>query len=140
MRFMVIVRASKDSESGKLPSAELLEAMGKYNEELVKAGVMVAGEGLHASAKGARVTFSGKSRSVTPGPFPLDSLIAGFWIFEVKSLEEAIDWVKRAPNPFEGGGEIEIRRFFAPEDFGPNLTPELKEQEERLRAQAAGKQ
>jgi hypothetical protein len=139
MRFMVIVRASKDSEAGKLPSTERLAAMGKYNEELVKAGVMQAGEGLHASSKGARVAFSGTHRTVTPGPFPLDGVIAGFWIFNVKSKEEAIEWVKRAPNPFEGGGEIEIRQIFAPEDFGENLTPELKEQEEKLRAQNAGK-
>jgi len=136
---MIIVKASKDSEGGKLPSTELLEAMGKYNEELVKAGVMLAGDGLHASAKGARVRFAGTTRVVTPGPFPLGGLIAGFWIFEVTSLQEAIDWVKRAPNPFADGGEIEIRQVFAPEDFGANLTPELKEQEERLRQQAAGK-
>src|SRR6185312_16822885 len=111
MRFMIIVRATKDSESGKLPSTELLEAMGKYNEELAKAGIMVAGEGLHASSKGARVKFSGKNRSVTQGPFPVEGLIAGFWIFEVKSLQEAIDWVKGAPNPFEGDSEIEIRQL-----------------------------
>jgi hypothetical protein len=139
MRFMIIVKASKDSEAGKLPSTELLTAMGKYNEELAKAGVMVAGEGLHPTSKGARVTFAGTNRTVQEGPFPLAGLIAGFWIFEVKSKEEAIEWVKRAPNPFEGGGEIEIRQLFAAEDFGDNLTPELKEQEERLRAQTAGK-
>jgi hypothetical protein len=139
MRFMIIVKASKDSEAGKLPSTELLTAMGKYNEELAKAGVMVAGEGLHPTSKGARVTFAGTNRTVQQGPFPLAGLIAGFWIFEVKSKEEAIEWVKRAPNPFEGGGEIEIRQLFAAEDFGDNLTPELKEQEERLRAQTAGK-
>ena len=137
MRFMIIVRANKDSEAGKLPSSELLAAMGKYNEELVKAGVMEAGEGLHASSKGVRVTFSGKDRTVTQGPFALDSVIAGFWIFNVKSKEEAIEWVKRAPSPFPDGGEIEIRQLFAPEDFGENLTPEVKEQEERLRAQTA---
>jgi len=135
MRFMIIVRAAKDSEAGKLPSTELLAAMGKYNEELVKAGVMEAGEGLHASSTGVRVKFSGASRTVTPGPFPLDSVIAGFWIFKVKSREEAIEWVKRAPNPFADGGEIEIRQLFAPEDFGENLTPALKEQEEISRAQ-----
>jgi hypothetical protein len=138
MRFMIIVKASKDSESGKLPSTELLAAMGKYNEELVKAGVMQAGEGLHASSKGARITFSGTGRTVTQGPFPLDGLIAGFWIFNVKSKEEAVEWVKRAPNPFEHGGEIEIRQLFEAADFGANMTPELKAQEERLRAQSAG--
>jgi hypothetical protein len=137
MRFMIIVKASKDSEAGKLPSTELLAAMGKYNEELVKAGVMEAGEGLHPTSKGTRITFSGKNRTVTEGPFALDGLIAGFWIFNVKSKEEAIAWVKRAPNPMEDGGEIEIRQIFAAEDFGANLTPELKEQEERLRAQTA---
>ena len=138
MRFMIIVRAAQDSEAGKLPSTELLAAMGKYNEELAKAGVMVAGEGLHASSKGARVKFSGTNRTVTQGPFPLDSLIAGFWIFEVKSKEEAIDWVKRCPNPMPGTeAEIEIRQVFDAADFGENLTPELKEQEERSRAQAA---
>lgn len=140
MRFMIIVKASKDSEAGKLPSPELLAAMGKYNEELVKAGLMEAGEGLHATSKGARVTFSGAHRTVTQGPFALDGLIAGFWIFNVKSKEEAIEWVKRAPNPFEDGGEIEIRQLFAPEDFGENLTPELKEQEARLRVQTATRQ
>jgi hypothetical protein len=139
MRFMIIVRASKDSEAGKLPSPALLAAMGKYNEELVKAGVMQAGEGLHASSKGARVKFSGTTRTVTQGPFAVDGLIAGFWIFSVKSKEEAIEWVKRAPNPFEDGGEIEIRQLFEAEDFGDNLTSELKEQEKRLRAQTPGK-
>jgi hypothetical protein len=139
MRFMIIVKASKDSEAGKLPSTELLTAMGKYNEELVKAGVMLAGEGLHPTSKGARVKFSGSNRTATQGPFPLDGLIAGFWIFNVKSKEEAIEWVKRAPNPMTDGGEIEIRQIFAAEDFGENLTPELKEQEERLRAQTAAK-
>ena len=137
MRFMIIVKASKDSESGKLPKSELLAAMGKYNEELVKAGIMLAGDGLHASSTGSRVKFSGTMRTVTQGPFPLDGLIAGFWIFNVKSTEEAIEWVKRAPNPFEDGGEIEIRQLFEAEDFGENLTPELKEQEARLRAQTA---
>ena len=139
MRFMIIVRASQDSEAGKLPSPELLAAMGKYNEELVKAGVMQAGEGLQASSKGARVKFSGTTRTVTPGPFALDGLIAGFWIFNVKSKEDAIEWVKRAPNPFPDGGEIEIRQLFEAADFGENLTPELREQEKRLRAQTAGK-
>lgn len=139
MRFMIQVRATKDSESGKLPSTELLAAMGKYNEELAKAGVLVAGEGLHASAKGARVRFSGKTRTVIEGPFDPHSLIAGFWVFEVKSKEEAIEWVKKSPNPFDGESEIEIRQIFAPEDFGENLTPELKAQEERLRAGGAAK-
>jgi hypothetical protein len=135
---MIIVKASKDSEAGKLPSTELLTAMGKYNEELVKAGVMEAGEGLHATAKGARVKFTGKDRTVRHGPFPLDgNLMAGFWIFNVKSKDEAIDWVKRAP--FDDGSELEIRQIFAAEDFGENLTPELKEQEERLRAQTTAK-
>ncbi|HEY3916940.1 MAG TPA: YciI family protein [Stellaceae bacterium] len=139
MRFMVIVRATTDSEAGKLPSTALLEAMGKYNEALAAAGVLVSAEGLHASAKGARVKFSGATRSVTNGPFDVAGLIAGFWIFEVKSKEEAIDWVKKCPNPFEGESEIEIRQIFASEDFGDNLTPAVKEQEERLRAQGAAK-
>ena len=139
MRFMIQVRAHKDSESGKLPSTELLAAMTKYNEELAKAGVLVAGEGLHASVKGARVKSSGKTRTVTPGPFDPKSLIAGFWIFEVKSKEEAIEWVMKSPNPFDGESEIEIRQIFAPEDFGENLTPELKAQEEKLRAAGAAK-
>jgi hypothetical protein len=135
MRFMIFVKANKDSEAGKLPSTELLTAMGKYNEELVKAGVMEAGEGLHPTSKGLRVKFTGKDRAVTQGPFPLEGLIAGFWIFNVKSKEEAIEWVKRAP--FDDGSELEIRQIFSAEDFGANLTPELKEQEERLRTQTA---
>jgi hypothetical protein len=139
MRFMVIVKANKDSESGKLPSTELLEAMGKYNEQLAKAGVLAAAEGLHPTSKGARVKFSGATRTVTQGPFDLHGLIAGFWIFEVKSKEEAIEWVKKSPSPFDGESEIEIRQIFAPEDFGENLTPALKEQEERLRQQGAAK-
>lgn len=113
--------------------------MSKYNEELAKTGIVQAGEGLQASSKGARVKFSGTNRTVTQGPFPLDSVIAGFWIFDVKSKEEAIEWVKRAPNPFADGGEIEIRQLFEAADFGENLTPEMKEQEERLRAQTAAK-
>jgi hypothetical protein len=138
MRFMVLVKADKNSEAGVLPSTELLTAMGKYNEELVKAGVMLAGEGLHASSKGARVKFSGESRTVTNGPFPeLKDLIAGFWIWQVKSKEEAIEWLKRAP--FDGGTELEIRQIFEAEDFGAQLTPELKEQEQRLRAESAGR-
>ena len=132
MRFMVIVKASKDSEAGVLPSPKLLTEMGKYNEELAKAGVMLAGEGLQASAKGARVRFSGSDRTVINGPFDLGKdLIAGFWIFQVKSKEEAIEWAKRIPFT---EGEIEIRQVFEAEDFGPSLTPEVKEQEERLQA------
>jgi hypothetical protein len=134
MRFMVIVKADKNSEAGVLPSQELLTAMGKYNEELVKAGVMLAGEGLQPTSKGARVKFSGTSRTVIDGPFAESKeLIAGFWIFNVKSKQEAIEWVKRCPNPMQGESEIEIRQIFEAEDFGPAFTPELKEQEERLR-------
>ncbi len=139
MRFMVIVKASPESEAGQMPSQELLAAMGAYNEELVKAGVMLAGEGLHPSAKGARVQFSGKQRTVVDGPFmETKELIAGFWIFKVQSLQEAIDWVKRCPNPMVSDSEIEIRQIFDAEDFGENFTPELQEQEERLRAQMSG--
>ena len=137
MRFMVLVKASEDSEAGVLPSEELLTAMGKYNEELANAGVLLAGEGLHPSSKGARVRFSGAERKVIDGPFSeTKELIAGFWLIEAKSLEEAIEWVKRAPNPHEEESEIEIRQVFEAEDFGEELTPELREQEERLRAQA----
>src|SRR5574341_432510 len=136
MRFMILVKANKNSEAGILPSTELLAAMGKYNEELVKAGVMLAGEGLQASSKGARVKFSGAKRTVTDGPFPeTKELLAGFWLWQVKSKEEAIEWAKRIP--FAEGEEVEIRQVFEAEDFGPALTPELREQEERLRAQAA---
>lgn len=132
MQFMVIVKASKDSEAGVLPSPKLLTEMGKYNEELAKAGVMLAGEGLQASSKGARVRFSGSDRDVINGPFDLaKDLIAGFWIFQVKSKEEAIEWAKRIPFT---EGEIEIRQVFEAEDFGPSLTPEVREQEERVRA------
>jgi hypothetical protein len=135
---MVIVKANKDSEAGVLPSREILEAMGKYNEELVKAGVMLAAEGLQSSSKGKRVKFSGGKHTVTDGPFAeTKELIAGFWLWHCKSMEEAIDWLKRAP--FDGGTEIEVRQVFEAEDFGPALTPELKEQEERLRAQGAAK-
>ena len=138
MRFMVIVRATKDSEAGILPDEKLLADMGKYNEELVKAGVMLAGEGLQPSSKGARVRFSGAKRTVIDGPFPeTKELIAGFWLWRVKSKEEAIEWVKRCPNPFSGESEIEIRQVFEAEDFGADFTPELREQEERLRAQIA---
>jgi hypothetical protein len=138
MRFMVIVKATKDTEAGVMPSRELLEAMGNYNEALVKAGVLVAGEGLHPTSKGARVTFSGDKRTVVGGPFALSKdLIAGFWIFNVKSRQEAIDWVKRCPNPTGEESEIEIRQIFEAEDFGSELTPELRAQEDRLRAETA---
>jgi hypothetical protein len=138
MRFMVIVKASKDSEAGVLPSTELLTQMGQFNEELVKAGVMLAGEGLHPSSRGARVRFSGSQRTVIDGPFAeTKELVAGFWLWQVKSKEEAIEWLKRAP--FDGGAEVEIRQVFEPEDFGPALTPELREREERVRAQSAAK-
>jgi hypothetical protein len=136
MRVMVIVKANKDSEAGVMPSRELLAEMGKFNEELVKAGVMLAGEGLQPSSKGARVKFSGSERTVIDGPFPeTKELVAGFWLWRVKSKEEAIEWLKRAP--FGGGVEVEIRQIFEPEDFGAALTPELREREERLRAQLA---
>jgi hypothetical protein len=139
MRFMVIVKADKNSEAGVLPDEKVLTEMGKFNEELVKAGVMLAGEGLHPSSKGARVRFSGGQRTVIDGPFSeAKELIAGFWLWQVKSKEEAIEWLKRAP--FDGGTEVEIRQVFEAEDFGANLTPELREQEERLRAQMTEKQ
>jgi hypothetical protein len=134
MRFMVIVKADKDSEAGKMPSTEMLTAMGKFNEEMAKAGVMQAGEGLHPTSKGARIKYTGKP-AVSHGPFPVTGdLVCGFWLIETKSLDEAIDWMKRAP--FGGGAEIEIRQVFSADDFGEALTPELREQEERLRAQA----
>ncbi len=140
MRFMVIVKATADSEAGVMPSEELLAAMGRYNEELVQAGVMLAGEGLQPSAKGARVRFSGSRRSVIDGPFAeTKELIAGFWIFRVASLEECIEWVKRCPNPMPGESEIEIRQIFEAEDFGAEFTPELREQEAHLRAQMTSK-
>jgi hypothetical protein len=135
---MVMVRATKDSESGVMPRKELLAAMGKFNEDLVKAGVMLAGEGLKPSSKGKRVRFSGTKRSVVDGPFTeTKELIAGFWLWQVRSMEEAVEWVKRCPNPFEGESEIEIRQVFEPEDFGAEFTPELREQEERQRKQMA---
>ena len=138
MRFMVIVKATKESEAGVLPDEKLLAAMGKYNEELVKAGVMLAGEGLHPSSKGVRVRFEGGKRTVTDGPFSeTKELIAGFWLWQVKSKEEAVEWLKRAP--FDGGTEVELRQVFEAEDFGANLTPELREQDERLRAQLESK-
>jgi hypothetical protein len=140
MRFMVLVKADKDSEAGVLPNEQLLAEMGKFNEELVKAGVMLAGEGLHPSSKGARVKFSGEKRTVIDGPFTeAKELIAGYWIWQVSSKEEAIEWVKRCPNPMGGESEIEIRQVFEAEDFGAEFTPELREQEERLRAQMATK-
>lgn len=138
MRFMVIVKATADSEAGVMPSEQLLAAMGQFNEELVKAAVMQAGEGLQPSSKGARVRFSGSQRSVVDGPFAeTKELIAGFWIWQVESLQACIDWVKRCPNPMPGDSEIEIRQIFAAEDFGEEFTPELREQEERLRARLA---
>ena len=138
MRFMVIVKASTDTEAGVMPSTELLTAMGKFNEEMVKAGVMQAGEGLHPTAKGARIKYAGGAPVVTHGPFALSSdLVAGFWLIDVASKDEAIAWMKRAP--FDGGAEIEIRQVFATEDFGEALTPELRKQEDRLRRQAANK-
>jgi hypothetical protein len=136
MRFMVLVKASKNSEAGVMPSEQLLTEMGKFNEELVKAGVMLAGEGLHPSSKGARVRFLGDKRTVIDGPFAeTKELVAGFWLWKCASLQEAIDWAKRCPNPTDEGGELEIRQVFEAEDFGAELTPELREQEERLRAQ-----
>jgi hypothetical protein len=131
---MILVKATKDSEAGIMPSEQLLSEMGKFNEELVKAGVMLAGEGLHPSSKGARVRFSGAKRTVIDGPFAeTKEVVAGFWLWKCKSLQEAIDWVKRCPNPMPGESEIEIRQVFEAEDFGAALTPELKEQEDRLR-------
>ena len=139
MRFMVLVKADKSSEAGDLPSEQLLADMGKYNEELAKAGVLLAGEGLQPSSKGARVRFSGDKRTVIDGPFAeTKELVAGYWLIQVKSKEEAIEWVKRAPNPFPGTeSEVEIRQVFEAEDFGEEFTPELRQQEERLREQAA---
>jgi hypothetical protein len=137
MRVMVMIRADKDTEAGVMPSEEILAAMGKYNEELVNAGVMLAGEGLHPSSKGARVRFSDGKATVIDGPFTeAKELIAGFWLWQVKSMDEAIEWLKRSP--FDGGAEIEVRPVFDAEDFGPEFTPELREAEERLRAQVAG--
>ena len=134
MRFLVMVKATPDSEAGNMPSTEMLEAMTKYNEELAKAGIMVAGEGLHPSSKGARVRFSGSERSVIDGPFSeTKELVAGFWIFDVKSREEAIEWVKRCPNPMNEDSEIEIRQIFEAEDFGEEFTPELQERERKIR-------
>lgn len=140
MKFLILVKATKDSEAGVMPSEKLLTEMGKYNEELVKAGILLAGEGLHPSSKGTRVRFSGTSRTVVDGPFPeTKELVAGFWLWQVKSRAEAIEWVKRCPNPMPEDSEIEIRQVFEAEDFGAALTPELLEQEERLRKQVAAK-
>jgi hypothetical protein len=140
MRVMVIVKATKDSEAGIMPRKQLLEDMGKFNEELVKAGIMLAGEGLQPSSKGKRVRFSGSKRAVTDGPFvETKELIAGFWLWQVRSMEEAVEWVKRCPNPHEGESEIEIRQVFEAEDFGAEFTPELRKQEEDLRAQLSKK-
>ncbi len=138
MRFMIIIKADKNTEAGIMPDEKLLTAMGNFNEELVKAGIMQAGEGLHPSSKGARVKFSGSKRTVVEGPFPASGeLIAGFWLWQVKSKEEAIAWVKSCPNPTGAEGEIEIRQIFEAEDFGAEFTPELRQQEERLRSQIA---
>ena len=138
-RFMVMVKATKESEAGEMPSQELLAAMGRYNEELVKAGVMLEGEGLAPSSQGARVRFSGTDRSVIDGPFAeTKELVAGYWLWQCKSLDEAVEWAKRCPNPMEEDSDIEIRQVFEVEDFGDELTPELRESEERIRAQTEG--
>jgi len=137
-RFMVMVKATKESEAGEMPSEELLSAMGRYNEELVKAGVMLEGEGLHPSSKGARVRFSGTERSVIDGPFAeAKELVAGYWLWQCKSLDEAIEWAKRCPNPMEGESDIEIRQVFEADDFGDEMTPELRDLQDRLRDKAA---
>jgi hypothetical protein len=139
MRFLVMVKATKDSEAGVMPSEKLLADMGKFNEELVKAGVMLAAEGLHASSKGARVRFSGAKRTVVDGPFTeTKELVAGFWLWQVKSMDEAVEWARRCPNPFLVDSDLEIRRVFEAEDFGAELTPELREREEQLRARTPG--
>jgi hypothetical protein len=139
MRVMVMVKATSQSEAGQMPSTALMAAMGNFNEELVKAGVMLAGEGLHPSSKGKRVQFSGSGRKVVDGPFTeTKELVAGFWLWQVKSMEEAVEWVRRCPNPMEEDSEIEIRPLFEAEDFGAEFTPELRAQEERLRAEVEG--
>ena len=141
MRVMVMVKATKATEAGEMPGEKLLTAMGRFNEDLVKAGIILAGEGLHPSSRGVRVRFSGTERTLIDGPFSeTKELVSGFWLWQVKSMEEAIEWVKRCPNPTGEESEIEVRRVFDPEDFGPALTPELREQEERLRAESARKQ
>ena len=140
MRVMVMVKANKDSEAGIMPKQKLLAEMGKFNEELVKAGVLLAAEGLQPTSNGKRVRFSGEKRTVVDGPFrETKELIAGFWLWQVRSMEEAVEWVKRCPNPFEGESEIDIRQVFEADDFGPELTPELRKQEERMREQVARK-
>jgi hypothetical protein len=140
MRVMVIVKATKDSEAGMMPSTELLEAMGKYNEELVNAGIMLSGEGLHPSSKGARIAFDGPNRTVIDGPFAeTKELVAGFWIWQVKDMAEAIAWAKRCPNPMPGPSELEIRQIFSADDFGEAMTPELHEQEDRMREKLANR-
>ena len=141
MRVMVMVKATADSEAGRMPSTEELTAMGRFNEELVQAGVMLAGEGLHPSTRGKRVRFSGSERTVVDGPFAeTKELVAGFWIWQVRSMDEAVEWARRCPNPMPGGGELELRPVFETEDFGAELTPELREQEERLRSESAARQ
>ena len=135
MRVMVLVKANSESEAGVMPSTELLTEMGRFNEELMNAGIMKAGEGLHPTSKAKRVRFSGTKRTVVDGPFQSDDLVAGFWIWEVKSMEEAVAWARRCPDPMNEGGELELRPIFEAEDFGDELTPELREQEERMRAQ-----
>jgi hypothetical protein len=138
---MVMVKASKDSEAGVMPSEQILTEMGNFNEELVKAGIMLAGEGLHPSSKGKRIRFSGDKRTVIDGPFAeTKELVAGYWLWQVKSMDEAVEWVKRCPNPMNEDSDIEIRPLFEMEDFGAELTPEAREQEERLRAEIAAKQ
>jgi len=138
MRVMVIVKATRDSEAGTMPSTEMLTAMGKYNEELVNAGVMLAGEGLHPSSKGKRIVMEGGKRTVVDGPFAeTKELIAGFWLWQVRSMDEAVEWARRCPDPMPGGGVLELRQVFSPEDFGDALTPELREAEEQLRARSA---
>jgi hypothetical protein len=141
MRFMVIIKATKDTEAGVMPDQQMLTEMGNFTEELVKAGVMLAGEGLHPSSKGKRIRFSGNKRTVVDGPFAeTKELIAGFWLWQTKSLEEAVQWARRIPNPTGAEGEVEIRQVFESDDFGAEFTPELRKQEDRLRAEIAGKQ
>ena len=139
MRVIVFVKASRESEAGEMPSTEMLAEMGRFNEELVNAGIMLAGEGLHPTSKGKRVRFAGKDRKVIDGPFDSKDLVAGFWVWKVRSMDEAVAWAKRCPNPMPSGGELEIRPIFEAEDFGDELTPELREQEERLRQRTEGR-
>ena len=140
MRVIVFVKATSESEQGTMPSTEMLEEMGRFNEELMNAGVMLSGEGLHPTSNGKRIRFSGTKRTVVDGPFQSNDLVAGFWIWQVKSMEEAVEWAKRCPNPMPEGGELEIRRIFETEEFGDEMTPELREQEERMRAQLEKRQ